>query len=141
MLETMLLTHSILVKAFLGFLVLGLFVPIMTKTKPLGFKKASFIYTMIFQALITMIVFAGIIAMVSGEIPFTISTAIMVGVFALMMAIEIVKHKRIKKSNTEDEETFKTVRGGFLKAGILNIIILVVMVVLMILKAKGVVSI
>ena len=141
MLETMLLTHSILVKAFLGFLVLGLLVPMMTKTEPLGFKKASFIYTMIFQAIITMIVFSGIIAMVSGEIPFTVSTGIMVGVFALMMALEIVKHKRIKKSNTEDEETFAMLRGGFLKTGILNIIILVAMVVLMILKVKGVVSI
>jgi len=141
MLETMLMTHSILVKAFLGFLVLGLLVPIMTKTKPLGFKKASFIYTMIFQAIITMIVFAGIIAMVSGDIPFAVNTGIMVGVFAIMMAIEIVKHKRIKKSNTEDEETFKVLRGSFLKAGILNIVILMAMVVLMILKSKGVVSI
>jgi len=141
MLETMLLTHSILVKAFLGFLVLGLLVPMMTKTEPLGFKKASFIYTMIFQAIITMIVFSGIIAMVSGEIPFTVSTGIMVGVFALMMALEIVKHKRIKKSNTEEEETFTMLRGGFFKTGILNILILMAMVVLMILKSKGVVSI
>jgi hypothetical protein len=141
MLETMLLTHSILVKAFLGFLVLGLFIPMMTKNNPLGFKKSSFIYTMIFQAIMTMIVFVGIIAMVSADIPFAVNTAIMVGVFALMMAFEIIKYKKIKMSNTEDEETFKILRGGFVKTGILNIVILVIMVVLMILKAKGVVSI
>jgi hypothetical protein len=141
MLETMLLTHSILVKAFLGFLVLGLFIPMMTKKNPLGFKKSSFIYTMIFQAIMTMIVFVGIIAMVSADIPFAVNTAIMVGAFALMMAFEIIKYKKIKMSNTEDEETFKILRGGFVKTGILNIVILVIMVVLMILKAKGVVSI
>jgi len=141
MLETMLLTHSILVKAFLGFLVLGLFIPMMKKNNPLGFKKSSFIYTMIFQAIMTMIVFVGVIAMVSAEIPFAMNTAIMIGVFSIMMALEIVKYKSIKKSNTEDEDTFKTLRGSFLKTGILNIIILMGMVVLMILKAKGVVSI
>ena len=141
MLETMLLTHSILVKAFLGFLVLGLFIPMMKKNNPLGFKKSSFIYTMIFQAIMTMIVFVGVIAMVSAEIPFAMNTAIMIGVFSIMMALEIVKYKSIKKSNTEDEDTFKTLRGSFLKTGILNIIILMGMVVLMILKAKDVVSI
>ena len=140
MIETMLLTHSILVKAFLGFLVLGLFVPMMAKS-PLGFKKASFIYTMVFQAIITMIVLAGIVALVAGNMDFTLSTIIMVVVFAIMMGIEISKYKRIKKSNTEDEDTLKMLRSGFTKAGVLNILILVAMVVLMILKAKGVVSI
>jgi len=139
MLEEMLMTHSILVKVMLGFLVLGLFIPMMKK-EPLGFKKASFIYTMVFQAIMTMIVFAGIIALVVGEMDFTLSTIIMVVVFAIMMGLEIVKHKRIKKGDLEDEATFKMLRAGFVKTGIINIIILVAMVVLMILKAKGVVS-
>lgn len=139
MLETMLMTHSILIKAFLGFLVLGLFLPFVAKS-PLGFKKASFIFTMVFQALMTMIAFAGMIALVSGDMDFTLSTIIMVIVFAIMMVLEITKHKRIKKSNTQDEETFKAVRSAFTKTTIINILILVAMVVLMILKAKGVVS-
>ena len=141
MIETMLLTHSILIKALLAFLVLGLFIPKSTASKPLKFKKASFIYTMIFQALMTMIVFAGIVALVVGDLPFGISTVIMIVVFALMMALEIVKFKKIKKGDLEDESTFAMLRSGFLKTGIINIVILVIMVVLMILRAKGVVAI
>ena len=140
MLETMLMTHSILIKAFLGFLVLGLFIPKSTAKNSLKFKKASFIYTMIFQALMTMIVFVGIIALVQGDLPFGLSTIIMVVVFAIMMALEIVKYKKIKKGNLEDEATFATLRTGFLKTGIINIVILIAIVVLMILKAKGVVA-
>ncbi len=139
MLETMLMTHSILIKAFLGFLVLGLFLPFVAKS-PLGFKKASFIFTMVFQALITMIAFAGMIALVSGNMDFTLSIIIMVIVFAIMMVLEITKHKRIKKADTQDEATLKALRAGFVKTNIINIVILVAMVVLMILKAKGVVS-
>jgi len=141
MLETMLMTHSILIKAFLGFLVLGLFIPKMTASNPLKFKKASFIYTMVFQALMTMIVFVGIVALVQGDLPFGVSTIIMVIVFAIMMALEIVKYKKIKKGDLEDESSLTNLRSGFMKTGIINIIILVAIVVLMILKAKGIVAI
>jgi hypothetical protein len=133
MIETMLMTHSLLIKAFLAFLVLGLFIPKMTANDPLKFKKASFIYTMVFQALMTMIVLAGIVALVAGDLPFGVSTIIMVIVFAIMMALEIVKYKKIKKGAVED--------SGFIKTSIINILILVAMVVLMILNAKGVVTI
>lgn len=139
MIETMLMTHSILVKAFLAFLVIGLFLPTMAKA-PLKFKKASFIFTMIFQALMTMIVFVGIISLVSGDMDFTPSTIIMVIVFAVMMGLEITKYKRIKKGDLEDESTFKTLRSSFMKTTIINILILVAMVVLMVLKSKGILA-
>ncbi len=141
MIETMLLTHSILIKALLAFLVLGLFIPKATASNPLKFRKASLIYTMIFQALMTMIAFAGVVALIVGDLPFGISTIIMIVVFALMMALEIVKFKKIKKANLKDESTFATMRSSFIKTGIINIIILVLIVVLMILKAKGIVAI
>ena len=141
MTETILLTHSILVKILLGFLVLGLFIPKMTASNPLKFKKASFIYTMIFQAFMTMIAFAGVVALIVGKLPFGISTVIMIVVFALMMALEIMKYKKIKKANLEEESIFAPLRSSFVKTGMMNIIILVLIVVLMILKAKGVVAI
>ena len=141
MIETMLLTHSILIKALLAFLVLGLFIPKTTASTPLKFRKASLIYTMIFQAFMTMIAFAGLVALVAGDLPFGINTIIMIVVFAIMMALEIVKFKKIKKGDLEDESTFAMLRSSFVKTGIINIIILVLIVVLMILKAKGVVAI
>ena len=141
MIETMLFIHSILVKVLLAFLVLGLFIPKATVSSPLKFRKASLIYTMIFQALMTMIAFAGLVALIVGGLPFGVTTIIMIVVFALMMALEIVKFKKIKKANLEDKSTFATMSSSFIKTGVINIIILVLMVVLMILRAKGVIAI
>lgn len=134
----MLSAHSILVKAFLGFLVVGIFIPLMVK-KPAGFKKASFIYTMIFQALATMIAFAGIVAVFTGDLGWTVTIIIMVVVWAVMMYIEIKKHKLVKMANLENVDTFKVIKGAFLKISVVQILLVAVMVVLMILKAKGVV--
>ena len=135
----MLAAHSILVKAFLGFLVVGIFIPLMVK-KPTGFKKASFIYTMVFQALATMIAFAGIVAVFTGDLGWTVTTIIMVAVWAIMMYIEIKKHKLVKMANLENGDTFKVIKGAFLKISVVQILLVAIMVVLMILKAKGVVA-
>lgn len=135
----MIAIHSILVKVFLGFLVLGFFIPLMVK-KATGFKKASFIFTMIFQALITMIAFSGLVAVLTGDLPWTVSTIIMVALWAVMMYIEIKKHKLVKVANLENADTFKVIKGAFLKINILQILLVAIMVVMMILKAKGVIS-
>ncbi|MBA1421561.1 MAG: hypothetical protein FAF03_12225 [Epsilonproteobacteria bacterium] len=135
----MLAVHSILVKVFLGFLVAGIFIPLMIK-KPAGFKKASFIYTMIFQAIATMVAFVGLIAVFTGDLGWQVTTIIMVVVWAVMMYIEIKKHKLVKIANLENEQTFKVIKGAFLKISIVQILLVAVMVVLMILKAKGVIT-
>ena len=135
----MLAVHSILVKVFLGFLVAGLFIPIMVK-KAEGFKKASFIYTMIFQAIATMIAFAGLVAVFTGDLGWALSTIIMVVLWAVMMYIEIKKYKLIKVANLQNIDTFKVLKSAFLKISILQILLVAVMVVLMVLKAKGVIS-
>jgi len=118
----------------------GLAIPFMTKTKPLAFKKASFIYTMVFQALITMIAFAGIVAIFTGDLGWSVTTIIMVAVWAVLMYIEIKKHKAIKLANLNNTDTFKMLRGAFLKITLIQIVIVALMVLLMILKAKGVIS-
>ena len=141
MLEEMLATHSILVKIFLGFLVAGLFIPMMTAKKPLGFRKASFIYTMIFQGLATMVAFTGLVAMVTGEMPLSLAIIIMIVLWAVMMFLEIKKYKLIKIAKIENPETHKMLKGGFLKISVVQILLVTVMVVLMVLKAKGIVAI
>ncbi len=141
MLEEMLSTHSILVKIFLGFLVAGLFIPMMTAKKPLGFRKASFIYTMIFQGLATMVAFTGLVAMVTGEMPLSIAIIIMIVLWAVMMFLEIKKYKLIKIAKIENPETHKMLKGGFLKISVVQILLVTVMVVLMVLKSKGIVAI
>ena len=133
----MLAAHSILIKIFLGFLVGGLLVPMMTANNPLGFRKASFIYTMIFQAIVTMVAFAGIVAVFTGDLGWSITTIIMVVVWAVLMYIEIKKYKLIKVANLKNPDTHKLLKGAFIKISILQILLVVVMIVLMILKVKG----
>ena len=141
MIAQMLATHSILVKVFLGFLVAGLFIPMMTAKKPLGFRKASFIFTMIFQGLATAVAFTGLVAMFAGDLPFSMDVMIMTAIWALMMFIEIKKYKLIKMAKIENPETHKMLKGGFLKITAIQILLVAVMVVLMVLKAKGILAI
>lgn len=140
MLESILFTHSILIKVFLGFLVGGLFVPMMTAKNPQGLKKVSLIYTFIFQALITMIAFAGLVAMIAGDFPLSLAIIIMIVVWAVMMYIEIRKHKLVKMANLENPATYKLIKGMFVKISVVQIFLVISMVVLMVLKAKGVIS-
>ena len=141
MIEEMIASHSILVKVFLGFLVGGLLIPVMTTKNPLGFRKASFIYTMIFQAIATMIAFTGLIAMVMGEFGLTLSTIIMIIIWAALMYIEIKKYKLIKVSKIENPETHKLLKGAFLKISAVHILLVTIMVVLMVLSVKGIIAI
>lgn len=137
----MLAGHSLLVKVFLGFLVVGLIIPFVTAKNPLGFRKASFIYTMIFQAIATMIAFAGIVAVFTGDLGWSTTTIIMVAVWAVMMYIEIKKYKVIKLANLNNPDNHKMLKGAFIKISIVQILLVVIMVVLMIFKAKGMISI
>lgn len=136
MLAEMLLTHRVLIYAFIGFIVLGFLIPI-KKKEHLAFKKSSFLYTMIFQAIITMIVFSGIVSLVVGNFDFGMRIIIMIAVFAVMMGIEISKYKRIKKADLEDDTTFNMIRSGFTKATVLNLVVLVGIIVFMMVQAKG----
>ena len=137
----MLAGHSLLVQVFLGFLVLGLFIPLLTAKNPLGFRKASFIYTMIFQAIATMVAFAGIVAIFTGDLGWSTTSIIMVAVWAVMMYIEIKKYKVIKLANLTNPENHKLLKGAFIKISIVQILLVVIMVVLMIFKAKGMINI
>ncbi len=141
MLDEMIVSHSILVKVFLAFLVGGLLIPMMTAKKPLGFRKASFIYTMIFQAIATMIAFSGLVAMVTGELGFTLSTIIMIVIWAALMYIEIKKYKLIKIAKIENPETHKLLKGAFMKISAVQILLVAVMVVLKVMEVKGAISI
>ncbi len=136
----MLTAHSLLVQIFLGFLLAGLFVPMLTAKNPAGFKKASFIYTMIFQGLATMIAFAGIVAVFTGDLGWSTTSIIMMIVWALLMMSEIKKHKLIKLGNLKNVETHALLRSVFYKVSAGQIVLVVLMVVLMILKVKGVIT-
>jgi len=140
MIEQVIVSHSILVKAFLGFLAIGFLIPLMTAKNPLGFKKASFVYTMVFQALATMIAFTGLVAMVMGDFGITLSIIIMIIVWALLMYIEIKKYKLIKVANLENKEKHQLLKSAFIKISAIQVILVVTMVILKVMEVKGVIS-
>ncbi len=140
MIETILFTHSILIKLFLGFLIGGLFMPMMTTKNPQALKKVGLIYTFLFQAIITMIAFAGLILMMVGHYPMSLSVMVMIVVWGVMMYIEIRKYKLVKIANLENPTTYGLIKGAFIKVSVIQILLVAAMVVLMVLKAKGVIS-
>jgi hypothetical protein len=131
----MLATHSLLINTFLGFLIGGLIVPFITAKNPLGFKKASFIYTMTFQGIITMIAFAGIVAVFTGDLGWSLTTIMMMALWAIMMYIEIQKHKATKTANLENEETFKVLKSAFIRISLVQILFIAVMMAVMMLQS------
>ncbi len=140
MLEQMIASHNFLVQVFVVFLIGGLLIPMMTAKKPLGFRKASFIYTMIFQAIATMIAFSGLVAMMTGELGLTLSTIIMIVIWAALMYIEIKKYRLIKVAKIENPETHKLLKGAFMKISAVQILLVVVMIVLKVVEVKGAIS-
>jgi len=140
MLEQIIFSHSILVKIFLGFLVAGFAIPLMTAKEPQKFKKASFIYTMMFQALATMIAFTGVVALVMGDFGMTFSIVLMIAIWAIMMFIEIKKYKLIKVANLSDEKTRGLLKSAFIKISAVQVLLVIMMVVLKIMEVKGVIS-
>jgi protein-S-isoprenylcysteine O-methyltransferase Ste14 len=134
-------SHSMLVKIFLAFLAAGFFIPKMTAKHPLKFRKASFVYTMIFQAIATMIAFTGVLAMVMGEYSFSLSIILMILIWAAMMYIEIKKYKVIKTADIKDPAKHTLLKSLFYKISAVQVFLVAVMVVLMIFKAKGLIAI
>ena len=134
-------THSLLIKLFLGFLLLGIAIPFVLKEKPLAFQKASFIYTMIFQAIVTLIAVLGFIALMTGDMGWRLSSIIMIVIWAIMMGLEIKKHKNIKLGNPEDIHNHNKLKKSFLKVSIIQILIVTLMVIMMIFKVKGAIDI
>lgn len=136
----MLEMHGFLVYLFLGFLVLGMLIPLSTAKNPEGFKKSSFIYTMIFQAIATMVAFSGVVAVFTGDLGWPITTILMFAIWAVLMYTEIKKYKLIKLANLNNTDTYTLLKGAFLKISLVQILLVVIMIAIMLLKAKGALS-
>jgi hypothetical protein len=93
---------------------------------------------MIFQLIITAILATGIYAIVAFKVPFGLSEIIMSVVWIVLMILEIGKHKFIKNGSNDDLAQGKK---RFLITTIIEIFLVAAVVVMMILKAKGVLAI
>jgi hypothetical protein len=137
MINELMFVHKILVYIFAIFLVIGFIMPPMINDA-FKFKKRSFIYTMTFQAFASMVAFAGLVVLYAGHMSWDIFSVSMVLVWAMMMFIEIKKHRLIKYADLTKEQNFTIIKQGFNKISILQVLIIVGMIGVMSLKNMGV---
>jgi hypothetical protein len=95
---------------------------------------------MVFQAIATMVVFTGMVAMVMGEYGFTLSIILMIVVWAVLMYIEIRKYRLIKLSSIQMPEIHQMLKNAFLQISMVQIMLVAVIVIFMLLKARGIVA-
>lgn len=141
MITEMIAYHSTLTYIFLWILLIGLPIPFWTSSNPFAFRKVSFIYTMFFQTFISMVVFTGLIALAAGDLDFGVGVIVMVIVWVILMYFEIGKYIKIARTNMQDESIFRAMRVSFLKIQFSNIALVILMIMLMVLRDKGVISI
>jgi hypothetical protein len=137
MINELMFVHKILVYIFAIFLLVGFVMPSMINDA-FKFKKMSFIYTMTFQAFASMVAFAGLVVLYAGHMSWDIFSVSMVLVWAMMMFIEIKKHRLIKYADLTKEQNFTIIKQGFNKISILQVLIIVGMIGVMSLKNMGV---
>jgi len=88
-----------------------------------------------------MVVFTGLIALAAGDLDFGVGVIVMVIVWVILMYFEIGKYIKIARTNMQDESIFRAMRVSFLKIQFSNIALVILMIMLMVLRDKGVISI
>jgi hypothetical protein len=87
-----------------------------------------------------MVAFSGIVLFFVAEYSMSTPIIIMIAVWVVMMYIEIRKYKLIKVANLQNPTTNQLIRRAFYMISLVQILLLAAMVVLMVLRAKGVIS-
>ncbi len=97
MVQESLLYHSIIIKILFGFLLINLFIPLLFEKNSISAIKAVRISSFIYSALITMVIFTGMILYMLGAVPWNLEMSLMVLSFFLLSAIEIVRIRKLKE--------------------------------------------
>jgi len=127
--------HSVLIKAMLGLLIIGMIIPFLTTECSKTIKRMR-IYMFASHGLITMIAFTGLIALVFAKIDWSLDIIIMIVAFLVMIMVEVLKYKKILKAGT-NEGCSKTSRTSAILFTVINIAIIAGLVVYKIMEAKS----
>ena len=133
--EEMIIYHSILIKAMLGVLIIGMIIPFLTTECSKTIKRMR-IYMFISHGLITMIAFTGVIAFVFAKMDFNLEIIVMIVAFLVMAMVEVFKYKKILKAGNSEGCT-KTSRTSAILYTLINIAIIAGLVVYKIVEAKS----
>ena len=135
--DEMVLYHSILIKAMLGLLVIGIIIPFLSSDCAKSIRRAR-IYMFFSHGLLSMIAFSGIIALVFAHMSLTRDMMIMIVLFFVMIMVEVVKYKKIQKGVVDKESCNKKARVNSIIFGLINIAIIAGMVVYMVAQKNAV---
>jgi len=127
--------HSVLIKAMLGVLVIGMVIPFLTTECSKTVKRMR-IYMFVSHGLITMIAFTGLIALVFAKMDLNLEIIVMIVAFLVMIMVEVLKYKKILKAGNR-EDCSKISRKSAILFTIINIAIIAGLVVYKIMEAKS----
>jgi len=127
--------HSILIKAMLGVLLVGMIIPFLTTECSKTIKRMR-IYMFVSHGLITMIAFTGLIALVFAKMDLSLEIIVMIIAFLVMIMVEVLKYKKILKVGN-GEGCSKTSRKSAILFTLINIAIIAGLVVYKIMEAKS----
>jgi len=127
--------HSVLIKAMLGVLVIGMVIPFLTSECSKTIKRMR-IYMFVSHGLITMIAFTGLIALVFAKMDLNLEIIVMIVAFLVMIMVEVLKYKKILKAGNSEGCT-KASRTSAILFTVINIAIIAGLVVYKIMEAKS----
>jgi len=126
--------HSVLIKAMLGVLLIGMIIPFLTTECSKTVKRMR-VYMFVSHGLITMIAFTGLIALVFVKMDLSINIIVMIVAFLVMIMVEVLKYKKVLKAGSSDG-CEKSSRKTVMLYTLINIAIIAGLVVYKIIEAK-----
>jgi len=131
----MILYHSVLIKAMLGVLFIGMIIPFLSSECSKTVKRMR-IYMFVSHGLLSMIAFTGLIAFVFAKMDISIEIITMIAAFLVMIMVEVFKYKKILKAEVLDG-CAKKARVTAVVYTFINIAIIAALVVYKIMEAKS----
>ena len=135
--DEMVLYHSILIKAMLGLLLMGIIIPFLSSDCAKSIRRAR-IYMFFSHGLLSMIAFSGLTALIFAHISLTKDMMVMILLFFVMIMLEVLKYKKIQKGVLNKESCNKKARVNSVIFGLINMAIIAGMVVYMVTQKNAV---
>ena len=135
--EEMIFYHAFLIKVMLGLLVIGMVIPFLSADCAKSIRRTR-IYMFFSHALLTMIAFSGLTALIFAHMSLTTDMILMIALFFIMIMLEVFKYKKVLKGVIDKESCTKKARVNTVLFGLINIAIIVGMVIYMVIQKNAV---
>ncbi len=132
--EEMVLYHAVLIKIMLVVFVVGMLIPFFSRDCTKSIRRTR-IYMFVSHGTITMVGFAGLVAFVFAKMPMSWDIMAMIVAFFAMIAIEVIKYRKVLKIGTK-EGCLARARGVTLLYGLVNLLMVAGFVIYKVMDAN-----